>query len=103
MGYVKINKPGIASGVPQFDLLLAENVATIRLATGLIEVNYVGDLTNNITITPVGYVAGTTSTHFTQVDTQVIENAVGLIGGGSGMIDTGMLSKSVNTVVYAAA
>ena len=102
MGYVKINKPGIASGVPQFDLLLAENVATIRLATGLIEVNYVGDLTNNITITPVDYVAGTTSTHFTQPDTQIIENAVGLIGGGSGMIDTGMLSKSVDTVVYAA-
>jgi len=103
MGYVKINKPGIASGVPQFDLLLAENVATIRLFTGLIEVNYVGDITSKIIITPVGYVAGTASTHFSQVDTQVIENAVGLIGGGSGMIDTGMLSKSVATVTYVAA
>ena len=67
MAYVKLKK---AAG--DFDILSSENVASVKLATstedGLLVVNFIGDLTNNITIKPVGWVVGTVSTHFVQAD-----------------------------------
>jgi hypothetical protein len=105
MGYVKITKPGISSGVPQFDILSAEGVADIKLQTtgaalGKIIVTHLGNTTNVTTIIPYGWVVGTVGTHFTQVDAQLLENAIGIMGGGSGMIASGM-SKNAESVTYA--
>lgn len=101
MAYVKLKK---AAG--DFDILSSENVASVKLATstedGLLVVNFIGDLTNNITIKPVGWVVGTGSTHFVQADVTALNEAIGLIGGGSGMIDVS-LSKVVDEVTYATA
>ena len=101
MAYVKLKK---AAG--DFDILSSENVASVKLATstedGLLVVNFIGDLTNNITIKPVGWVVGTVSTHFVQADVTALNKAIGLIGGGSGMIDVS-LSKVVDEVTYASA
>jgi hypothetical protein len=52
------------------------------------------------TIIPYGWIVGDTDTHFTQVDAQLLENAIGTIGGGSGMIASGM-SKNASEVTYA--
>tara|TARA_R110000796_G_scaffold66824_4_gene153584 strand:- start:9045 stop:9359 length:315 start_codon:yes stop_codon:yes gene_type:complete len=104
MGYVKITKPGISSGVPQFDILSAEGVADIKLQTGgalgKIIVTHLGNITNVTTIIPYGWDVGDTDTHFTQVDAQLLENAIGTMGGGSGMIASGM-SKNASEVTYA--
>ena len=107
MGYVKITKPGISSGVPQFDILSAEGVADIKLQTGAgnaalgkIIVTHLGNITNVTTIIPYGWDVGDTDTHFTQVDAQLLENAIGTMGGGSGMIASGM-SKNASEVTYA--
>ena len=101
MAYVKLKK---AAG--DFDILSSENVASVKLATstedGLLVVNFIGDLTNNITIKPVGWIVGTVSTHFVQADVTALNEAIGLIGGGSGMIDVS-LSKVVDEVTYASA
>jgi len=101
MAYVKLKK---AAG--DFDILSSENVASVKLATstedGLLVVNFIGDLTNNITIKPVGWVVGTDSTHFVQADVTALNEAIGLISGGSGMIDVS-LSKVVDEVTYATA
>ena len=89
MGYVKLNKAAISSGVPQFDVLLAEGVAMVKKVTNAgideIHVSYVGD-------TRVNKIVG--SADFTDADVQAIVNAIGLIGGGSGMIDV-MLSQVI--------
>jgi hypothetical protein len=101
MAYVKLKK---AAG--DFDILSSENVASVKLATstedGLLVVNFIGDLTNNITIKPVGWIVGTVSTHFVQADATALNEAIGLIGGGSGMINVS-LSKVVDEVTYASA
>ena len=89
MGYVKLNKAAISSGVPQFDVLLAEGVAMVKKVVNAgideIHVSYVGD-------TRVNKIVG--SADFTDADVQAIVNAIGLIGGGSGMIDV-MLSQVI--------
>ena len=99
MAYVKLKKDG------DFDILSSENVASVKLAEstedGLLVVNFIGDLANNITIKPSGWVVGTVSTHFVQADVTALNEAIGLISGGSGMIDVS-LSKVVGEVTYAA-
>jgi len=101
MAYVKLKK---AAG--DFDILSSENVASVKLATstedGLLVVNFIGDIANNITIKPVDWVVGTDSTHFVQADATALNKAIGLISGGSGMIDVS-LSKVVDEVTYATA
>jgi hypothetical protein len=101
MAYVKLKK---AAG--DFDILSSENVASVKLATstedGLLVVNFIGDIANNITIKPVDWVVGTDSTHFVQADVTALNKAIGLISGGSGMIDVS-LSKVVDEVTYATA
>jgi hypothetical protein len=91
MGYVKLKK---AAGA--FDILSAEGVATVKLVTSTtpdtIDVTYLGSSSLNVTITPTA--------DFVQADVQALNNAIGLIGGGSGMIDAD-LSKTVSEIGYA--
>ncbi len=103
MGYVKLDKAGDA-----FDVLSAEDVGSCGLSgdaakAGKISVMYNGDGENEVIITPVGWVVGTTSTHFIQADVQAIVKAIGLIGGGAGMQNTDKLSKDVASVARGAA
>ena len=51
------------------------------------------------TIIPVDWAQGTATTHFTQADVDNLNEAVGLISGGSGMIDVS-LSKVVGSIGY---
>ena len=103
MGYVKLSKAAIA-GVPQFDVLSAEGVADVKLGAsaklGKISVQFTGDVANEILIEPYGWIVGTVGTHFVQADVQSIVNAIGLIGGGSGMINTDKLTKTVASATY---
>ena len=74
---------------------------------GKISVQYIGDVANEILIEPTGWVVGTSSTHFVQADVQAIDKAIGLAGGGSGIIDTvcflmDALTKTVASATYAA-
>jgi len=99
MAYVKLKK---AAG--DFDILSSENVGSVKLLTsgakiGKIEVNFIGDLANEVEISPKDWVQGTASTHFVQADVTALNKAIGLIGGGSGMIDAD-LTKTVGEVSY---
>ena len=93
MGHVKLKKASA------FDVMPADSVASIKLATGKIDVLFIGSDTLKYTIEPVGYVSGTASTHFVQGDVDNLNEAVGLISGGSGMIDVS-LSKVVDSIIY---
>ena len=102
MAYVKLKK---AAG--DFDILSSENVAMVKLVSGSsdpkrgkIEVTYVGDIANETTIIPNGWLVGTVATHFVQADVTALDKAIGLIGGGSGMTDAD-LAKTVGEVSYA--
>ena len=90
MGYVKLKKAGTA-----FDILSAEGVATIKLETSTtpdtIDVTYIGSSSLNVTITPAA--------NFVQADVQALNEAVGKIGGGSGMIDVA-LSQVITEIAY---
>jgi hypothetical protein len=101
MGYVKLKKAGTA-----FDVLSGEGVADVKIGAsakaGKISVQYIGDVANEILIEPTDWVVGTASTHFVQADVQAIDKAIGLIGGGSGIIDTDALTKTVASATYAA-
>ena len=95
MGYVKLNKAAIASGVPQFDLLYADTIVGIKLDTSTtpdsIKVSYLGGAVHEAVIVPAA--------DLVQADVQALNEAVGLIGGGSGMIDV-MLSQKVSEVTF---
>ena len=93
MAYVKLAK---ADGA--FDILPAENVGSVKLSTDTkkeIDVTYMGAdaSTDTISIVPVGSGAGAS---FVQADVQALVEAIGLIGGGSGMINVD-LSKVVDS------
>ena len=82
MGYVKLPK---ADGA--FDILPADNVGSVKLSTDTkkeIDVAYMGadNNTDTISIVPVGSGAGAS---FTQADVQALVEAIGNIGGGSGI------------------
>ena len=96
MGYVKLPKAAIASGVEQFDILYAENIASIKLGSATdveIIVSYFGAAVHEVKIIPA------TGTDFVQADVQAVVEAVGLISGGSGMINV-MLSQKVSEVTF---
>jgi len=93
MAYVKLPK---AAGA--FDILPAENVGSVKLSGDTkkeIDVTYMGGdaNTDTISIVPVGSGA---SASFVQADVQALVEAIGLIGGGSGMINVD-LSKVVDS------
>jgi len=94
MGYVKLSKAAIA-GVSQFDLLYADTIVAIKLDTSStpdsIKVSYLGGAVHEAVIVPVA--------DLVQADVQALNEAVGLIGGGSGMIDV-MLSQKVSEVTF---
>jgi len=101
MGYVKLNK---AAG--DFDLMPADNIGQLKLDTsgpknGKIRANYISDVANEYTIIPTGWDVADSATHFVQADVTALNEAVGNIGGGSGMINVS-LSKVVGEVTYAA-
>ena len=90
MGYVKLPKAAIASGVEQFDILYAENIASIKLGSATdveIIVSYFGAAVHEVKIIPA------TGTDFVQADVQAVNEAVGLISGGSGMINVSLSQK----------
>mgnify|MGYP003648529259 CR=1 FL=1 len=106
MGYVKLPKARIASGIPQFDVLPADNVGSVKLSGDTakqIDVTYMGGdaNTDTITIKPVVSSPAVAGDSFTQADIQALVEAIGLIGGGSGMINV-MLSKTVLETVVGA-
>ena len=78
MGYVKLKK-----AAADFDILTDANVAMVKLVSGSgdaklgkIEVTYVGDITNEVTITPSDWLVGTVATHFVQGDVTKINEAL---------------------------
>ena len=99
MGYVKLKKDG-----RNFDILSAENVGSIKLAGSgtpvAIEVTYLmagssaADKQIMTTITPPG---ATIATNFVQEDVDNLNDAVGKIGGGMGMINVS-LSQPVSSI-----
>jgi len=89
MGYVKVKK---AAGA--FDIVCAENVGTIK-ADGSgnalkIEIKYLNAVTGSRELTLTSTDSGQAGGGFTQADVQAMVEAVGLIGGGSGMIDVSL-------------
>jgi len=102
MAYVKLNK---ASG--DFDILSSDNVAMVKLVDGSgdaklgkLEVTYVGDVANEVTIIPNGWVVGTVATHFVQADVTALNKAISLSQTQLEMIDAD-LTKTVGEVSYA--
>jgi len=98
MGYVKLPK---ANGA--FDILPAENVGSVKLSSDTakqIDVTYMGGdaATDTISIAPVGTSAGDS---FAQADVQALVEAIGLIGGGSGMINVELSKVVLSTTVGA--
>lgn len=89
MGYVKVKK---AAGA--FDVVCAENVATVKASgTGTslkILVTYIGGAATSDVLTLTSTNDGSTGGGFVQADVQNLVEAIGLIGGGSGMIDVSM-------------
>ena len=90
MGYVKVKK---AAGA--FDVVCAENVATVKASgTGTslkILVTYIGGAATSDVLTLTSTNDGSTGGGFVQADVQNLVEAIGLIGGGSGMIDVSCL------------
>ena len=98
MGYVKLKK---ADGA--FDILPADNVGSVKLSADTkkeIDVTYMGAdaNTDTISIVPVGSGAGAS---FLQADVQALVEAIGLIGGGSGMINVDLSKVVLSTSVGA--
>jgi len=99
MGHVKLKKASA------FDVMPADSVVSIKLAPemlgndGKIDILFLGSDTINYTITPAGWMLEDASTHFVQADVDNLNEAVGLISGGSGMIDVS-LSKVVDSIFY---
>ena len=98
MAYVKLPK---ANGA--FDILPAEFVGSVKLSSDTakqIDVTYMGGdgATDTISIAPVGSAAGDS---FAQSDVQALVEAIGKIGGGSGMINVS-LSKVVSETTVGA-
>ena len=99
MGHVKLKKASA------FDVMPADSVASIKLVggstdTGKIEILFLGSNSLKYTIIPNGWAQATATTHFVQADVDNLNEAVGLISGGSGMIDVS-LSKVVGSISYA--
>ena len=98
MGHVKLKKASA------FDVMPADSVVSIKLDAGgtddgKIIVLFLGSDALKYTIVPVNWVQGTPTTHFVQADVDNLNEAVGLISGGSGMIDVS-LSKVVDSITY---
>ena len=98
MGHIKLKKASA------FDVMPADSVVSIKLVggstdTGKIEILFLGSDTLKYTIIPTGWVQATAGTHFVQADVDNLNEAVGLISGGSGMIDVS-LSKVVGSISY---
>ena len=98
MGYVKLPK---AAGA--FDILPTDNVGSVKLSSDTkkeIDVTYMGAdaSTDTISIVPVGSGA---SASFAQADVQALVEAIGLIGGGSGMINVNLSKVVLETSVGA--
>ena len=89
MGYVKVKKAG-----GEFDVVCAENVGTIKAdGTGnalKIEIKYLNAVAGSRELTLTSTNSGSAGGGFTQADVQAMNEAVGLIGGGSGMIDVSL-------------
>ena len=99
MGHVKLKKASA------FDVMPADSVVSIKLDAsmggddGKIIILFLGSDALKYTITPVGWIVGDAATHFVQADVNHLNEAVGLISGGSGMIDVS-LSKVVDSILY---
>ena len=98
MGYVKLPK---ANGA--FDILPSENVGSVKLSSDTakqIDVTYMGSdaATDTISIAPVGTAA---EDSFAHADVQALVEAIGLIGGGSGMINVELSKVVLSTDVGA--
>ena len=98
MGHVKLKKASA------FDVMPADSVVSIKLDEGgtddgKIIILFLGSDTLKYTIIPVSWAQATAATHFTQADVDNLNEAVGLISGGSGMIDVS-LSKVVGEISY---
>jgi len=98
MGHVKLKKASA------FDVMPADSVVSIKLDagssdTGKIIVLFLGSDTLKYTIVPKDWAQATSTTHFVQADVDNLNEAVGLISGGSGMIDVS-LSKVVGSIEY---
>jgi len=89
MGYVKVKK---AAGA--FDVVCAENVGMIKLNgsgnSATIRITYIGASTGTDLLELTSTNSGSAGGGFTQADVQAVNEAVGLIGGGSGMIDVSL-------------
>ena len=74
--------------------MCAENVATIK-ADGSgnavkIEIKYLNAVAGSRELTLISTNSGSAGGGFTQADVQAMNEAVGLIGGGSGIIDVSL-------------
>jgi len=89
MGYVKVKK---AAGA--FDIVCAENAGLIKASgTGnalKIEITYIGASTGTDVLTLTSTNSGSAGGGFVQADVQAMNEAIGKIGGGSGMIDVSL-------------
>tara|TARA_R110002012_G_scaffold160634_1_gene322534 strand:- start:53 stop:352 length:300 start_codon:yes stop_codon:yes gene_type:complete len=98
MGYVKVKK---AAGA--FDIVSAEQVARIALnGTGTsaeIDVAFISATANNDILTLRSTNHGSAGGGFVQADVQALNEAIGLIGGGAGMIDVSLSNTLASTSI----
>ena len=98
MGYVKVKKAGTA-----FDIVCAEQVARIALSgsstSARIDIAYISATANNDVLTLISTNDGGTGGGFVQADVQALNEAIGLIGGGAGMIDVSLSNTLASTSI----
>ena len=84
MGYIKLQKTGA-----EFDLVSAENIGDVKLATGNLVIQYLSGY--KVTISGSG--------DFTPKDTNIVENAIDVMNGASGVAPMTTLSQAVEVTM----
>jgi hypothetical protein len=84
MGYIKLQKTGA-----EFDLVSAENIGDVKLSTGDIVIQYLSGY--KVTVSGTG--------NFTQEDTNIVENAIDVMNGASGVAPMTKLSQAVEVTM----
>jgi len=84
MGYIKLQKTGA-----EFDLVSAENIGDVKLGSGDIVIQYLSGY--KVTIAGTG--------NFTSKDTNIVENAIDVMNGASGVAPMTKLSQAVEVTM----
>jgi len=88
MGYIKLQKTGA-----EFDLVSAENIGDVKLGASDIVIQYLSGY--KVTISGSG--------NFTAKDTNIVENAIDVMNGASGVAPMTKLSQAVEVTMTAIA